>query len=234
MSKSKLGSRVLSSLLALLMIVSVLPVSAFAADMKAGTATVPGYNYEVRAKVTVTDGKISDVALSHDAEKDHPDSVIYANQAITGLKGKFDGISATDKDAILAVDTVSHATITSEAYKEAVVKALGLNTVDLTFGSANKALEPGMYVVPISLRMADKHESESKACSAFPATGRLYVAEDGSAVLETAMKSVTIGPISDMAYGVTYYKEDNYTSKEYPVTEMETNTFLLQKMWKCD
>ena len=226
MSTSKWSSRVLSALLALVMVVSLVPAAAFAADVRVGKAGIAFGSeeaYQVTAKVTVTDGRIQDVAMSHDAAaKGHENSVGYADKAIAGLKGKFDGISADDRKAVLAVDTVSGATMTSEGLKQAVLNALDLDKADLTFGSSNKELQPGVYTVPISLRMADKHESESKAGSAFPAMGRLTVSDDGTAVLEAGMQAVNMGPISDMAYNVTYYKEDNYTSEEYPVTVLET------------
>ena len=226
MTTSKWSSRLLSALLAMVMVVSLVPAAAFAADVRVGKAGISFGSkeaYQVTAKVTVTDGKIQDVAMSHDAAaKGHDSSVSYANDAIAGMKGKFDGISATDRKAILAVDTVSGATMTSEGLQQAVLNALGLDQVDLTFGSANKELQPGTYNVPISLRNCDKHDKPSNAGGAFPAMGQLTVAEDGSAVLEMAMQSVTIGPITDMAYDVKYFKEDNYTSEMYDVTVLET------------
>ena len=182
-------------------------------------------SYGVDAEVTILDGKISDVVLNHSAKEDgHESSVSYADAA-KAMNEKFKGLAVDDKAGIEGLDAVSGATVTSDAYKEAVLKALGLyKPADLTFGSGNKELKPGVYNVPISLRHAVKHQNPSAAVDAFPAMGKLTVAEDGTATLETTLNAVKKAGLLDMAYDIKVYQEDNYTSEAKPVEVLETVT----------
>ncbi len=182
-----------------------------------------GRNYDTYAKVTVKGDVITGVELSHDAAEKYPDSLNYAEMAREGMQDKFTGKSATDKAVIESIDAVSGATGTSEGFKKAVLNALGLDkTPGFEFGSAKTKLLPGTYTVPISLRNASQHETASVAGGAFAPTAKLTVNEEGTAVLEARMQSVSMGPIKDLAYNVNYYKEDNYTSQDYPVNIVET------------
>lgn len=188
-------------------------------EVKTGVADVAFSGdkaYEVTAEVSVLDGKIVDVKLSHNAAAaGHQSSASYADKAMA-MADKFTDLSATDKAAIEAVDTVSGATTTSQSYKTAVLKALGLyqppKPADFTFGSANTELKPGTYVLPVSLRNADKHENASVAMGAFAPNATLTVDEQGTATVVVEMQAVEMGPIRDMAYNVKIYQEDNYTS----------------------
>ena len=199
-------------------------------EVKNGSADVafgPEKAYGVTAAVSVLDGKITGVELNHDAAASgHENSVSYADNA-KAMAAKFTGLATNDKTAIEAVDVVSGATVTSNAYKEAVLKALGLyvapKPADFTFGSANTELKPGEYQVPVSLRNAGKHESSSMAAGAFPALATLTVAEDGTATLTTNMQAVTVADIQDMAHSVLIYQEDNFlTEKTVAATVLET------------
>ena len=190
---------------------------------KAEVAFGPEKAYDVTAAVSVLGGKIVQVELGHNAaESNHASSKPYADKAMTMADG-FKNLSVKDKAAISAVDGVTGATVTSDAYRAAVLNALKLDTpTDLSFGSAGTEIQPGTYNVPIALRHADKHGTPSNAAAAFPAMGKLTVAEDGTATLETIVQPVTIGPITDMAYNVLVYQEDNYTSKTVPATILES------------
>ena len=225
--KKSLFKRAMSTMLASAMVFGTLGQSAFAigtpAKIVKGTAAVE-YGYDVQAEVTVTDGKIEDVNLTYD-EPDDSYSKECADKAVKGMKSKFIGLSETDKAAIEGVDAVATATFTSNAYKEAVINALGLDqSADFTFGSHSKELKPGVYTVPISLRHYIKHDKPSAAETAFPAMGRLTVAEDGSAVLETRLQSVQKGPIVDMAYDVKVYQGDSIEASLKDVDILETMT----------
>ena len=95
---------------------------------------------------------------------------------------------------------------------------------DLFFGSSNTKLEPGTYVVPISLRHAAKHQNPSAAVDAFPAVGLLTIDELGTATLETVMNPVNKAGLVDMAYDIKVYQEDNANSATKDVTVVETVT----------
>ena len=182
-------------------------------------------SYGVDAEVTILDGKISDVVLNHSAKEDgHESSVSYADAA-KAMNEKFKGLAVDDKAGIEGLDAVSGATVTSDAYKEAVLKALGLyKPADLTFGSGNKELKPGVYNVPISLRHAVKHQNPSAAVTAFPATATLTVAKDGTATLETTLNPVKKAGLVDMAQNIKVYQEDNFNSATKEVTILESLT----------
>ena len=229
MRERRLSSRILSIVLAFTMIITLIPQISFGADsniqVKQGSAEVKfgtSKAYDVNAEVTVEKDKITNVVLSHNAaESGHEDSVSFAEQAKEiGNRLKNTG---ADKESIKGVDAVSGATITSEAYKTAVLNALGMNVEkDFTFGSGNTVLEPGVYRVPVSLRHVDRHEDESMAASAFPSTVKLIINEDGTGTIEAEMKAVEKANLRDMAQNIKVYQGNNTSSETKDVTIMET------------
>ena len=91
-------------------------------------------NYSVTAQVTVKDGQISDVDIKG---TDFKGSYINENQAylnravngignIKGMKDKLTGLYVNDADKLNNLDTVSGATYSSNAIKQAVMSALGV------------------------------------------------------------------------------------------------------------
>ena len=82
--------------------------------------------YDVNVKLTVKDGKLSDITVSPENGYDS-DNDSYFNKAYNkskGIKTKLEGQAATE-ETINSWDTVSGATRTSTAVKEAALKALG-------------------------------------------------------------------------------------------------------------
>lgn len=82
--------------------------------------------YDVNVKLTVKDGKLSDITVSPENGYDSNNDS-YFNKAYNkskGIKTKLEGQAATE-DTINSWDTVSGATRTSGAVKEAALKALG-------------------------------------------------------------------------------------------------------------
>lgn len=82
--------------------------------------------YDVNVKLTVKDGKLSDITVSPENGYDS-DNDSYFNKAYNkskGIKTKLEGQAATE-ETINSWDTVSGATRTSSAVKEAALKALG-------------------------------------------------------------------------------------------------------------
>ena len=216
MYKKNFASRLFSIVVIVAMVFTIIPQSAMAASgeisVVEGIANVKNYEYQVTAEVSILDGKISKVKLSHNAmEAGEPDSVSYADVA-KAMETSFVGKNISERSEIEGVDVVTGATITSDAYKSAVLNALGYEeeAVDLTFGSANKELMPGTYKVPVSLKNATAHDKPSNAAGAFPAMATLTINEDGTAVITSDIKPVTIGPITDMAYDIKYYLADSY------------------------
>lgn len=225
-------------IVAIVMVITMMPQGAFAASETVNVGTskvVKGVSevafgnskaYDVNAEVNIVDGKIKNVTLGHNAkESGHENSVSFADKA-KAIAESFVGKGIDDRSGIEGVAAISGATVTSDAYKKAVLDALGYNepAKKFTFGSNKVELAEGEYVLPIALQHATHHEKPSNAASAFPETVTLKVEKDGSAIITTNMKPVSIGSISDMAYDVKYYLEDGVTGTPTDVTVVEETT----------
>lgn len=115
-------------------------------------------NYSVTAQVTVKDGQISDVVLEG---TDFKGSYINENQAylnravngmgsIKGMKEKLTGLYINDTDKLNNLDTVSGATYSSNAVKQAVMKALGMEIYQEVLPDVpEKKPEAGTYRITV-------------------------------------------------------------------------------------
>lgn len=115
-------------------------------------------NYSVTAQVTVKDGRISDVVLEG---TDFKGSYINENQAylnravngmgsIKGMKEKLTGLYINDTDKLNNLDTVSGATYSSNAVKQAVMKALGMEIYQEVLPDVpEKKPEAGTYRITV-------------------------------------------------------------------------------------
>ena len=120
------------------------------------TATVDGYYYDLTVDFTVEDGVITSVTVSSEElyNGEHDDSQVYYDYAVLILESSLLGVSAT-ADGLSGVDTVSGATMTSDAIINAIISALGLDesndaevtleaeatySVDITFKAAAHSL----------------------------------------------------------------------------------------------
>lgn len=112
--------------------------------------------YKVNANVTVTNGQISDVELGG---SDFSGSKVSENEAylakaingtskLKGMKSKLIGLYDTDADAINDLDVVSGATYSSNAIKEAVMNALGIELKQEVIPEAPEAVPAaGTYTI---------------------------------------------------------------------------------------
>lgn len=134
-------TKTLTAMVAASMVVGLCPATAFAAGSDAladkiytGTAHVVNNpddeneweEYDVSVDLTVTDGKFSDITVTPDSHYDEEESGSYFNKAVSkskGFKTLLEGKDATE-DTINGWDTVGGATRTSEAVKEAALKAV--------------------------------------------------------------------------------------------------------------
>ncbi|MCC8029686.1 MAG: FMN-binding protein, partial [Lachnospiraceae bacterium] len=155
MRKRKFSAKVLSGALAAAMAVSMLPAvpalavtgSQVAAD---GTYTSLSHDvisndedweedYAVTVSLTVEDGVFSDITVTPNESYDSDVNGTYFEKAYSktkGIKTLLEGQPATE-DTVNGWDTVSNATITSTAVKEAALEAIG---------SAAEAAEEYVYV----------------------------------------------------------------------------------------
>lgn len=145
MNNKRVRTKAMAMAVAAAMAVELCPVTAFAVtgDQVAADGTYEGTaqavsdsywnSYNVSAKVTVKDGKIETVEVTpqegYASEEDNEENESYFNKAysgtakVAGMKTKLENQDAT-QNKIAQVDTVSHATRTSTAIKNAVLTAL--------------------------------------------------------------------------------------------------------------
>ncbi|MCD7982148.1 MAG: FMN-binding protein [Clostridiales bacterium] len=141
MRKRKFSAKLLSGGLSAAVALSVMPVSALAVTGSQvaadGTYTSSAYecisddedweeDYTVTVSLTVEDGVFSDITVTTNDAYDPDVNGTYLTKATTksnGIVTKLTGEAATE-DTISAWDTVSNATITSTAVKEAALEAI--------------------------------------------------------------------------------------------------------------
>ena len=158
-------------------------------------------NYNVTSQVTVKDGRITDVALAgNDFKGTHADdNQMYLSKAINGLgstkgmKEKLTGLYMNDAQKLNDLDTVSGATYSSNAIKNATMNALGVKIEQEVIPDApTEKPAPGLYYI------------EMKKVGAY-----LRVDNDGKMWLTYKMVSGTTGePLYVLGYNGYYPNGD--------------------------
>lgn len=173
-------------------------------------------NYNVTSQVTVKDGRITDVSLAgNDFKGTHADdNQMYLNKAINGLgstkgmKEKLTGLYMNDAQKLNDLDTVSGATYSSNAIKNATMNALGVKIEQEVIPDApTEKPVPGLYYI----EMKDRTDvvdhglvGESKKAGAY-----LRVDNDGKMWLTYKMVSGTTGePLYVLGYNGYYPNGD--------------------------
>lgn len=190
-------------------------------------------NYSVTAQVTVKDGQISDVVLEG---TDFKGSYINENQAylnravngmgsIKGMKEKLTGLYSNDTDKLNNLDTVSGATYSSNAVKQAVMKALGMEIYQEVLPDVpEKKPEAGTY--RITVRGRTDMSDHKLLGSSDKADAVLRVDTKGKMWLTYKMVSGDPGePLWVLGYN-GYYPGNNTSGK----LSMDGVTFSTEKM----
>ena len=190
-------------------------------------------NYSVTAQVTVKDGQISDVVLEG---TDFKGSYINENQAylnravngmgsIKGMKEKLTGLYINDTDKVNNLDTVSGATYSSNAVKQAVMKALGMEIYQEVLPDVpEKKPEAGTY--RITVRGRTDMSDHKLLGSSDKADAVLRVDTKGKMWLTYKMVSGDPGePLWVLGYN-GYYPGNNTSGK----LSMDGVTFSTEKM----
>ena len=190
-------------------------------------------NYSVTAQVTVKDGRISDVVLEG---TDFKGSYINENQAylnravngmgsIKGMKEKLTGLYINDTDKLNNLDTVSGATYSSNAVKQAVMKALGMEIYQEVLPDVpEKKPEAGTY--RITVRGRTDISDHKLLGSSDKADAVLRVDTKGKMWLTYKMVSGDPGePLWVLGYN-GYYPGNNTSGK----LSMDGVTFSTEKM----
>lgn len=190
-------------------------------------------NYSVTAQVTVKDGRLSDVVLEG---TDFKGSYISENQAylnravngmgsIKGMKEKLTGLYINDTDKLNNLDTVSGATYSSNAVKQAVMKALGMEIYQEVLPDVpEKKPEAGTY--RITVRGRTDISDHKLLGSSDKADAVLRVDTKGKMWLTYKMVSGDPGePLWVLGYN-GYYPGNNTSGK----LSMDGVTFSTEKM----
>ena len=190
-------------------------------------------NYSVTAQITVKDGQISDVVLEG---TDFKGSYINENQAylnravngmgsIKGMKEKLTGLYINDTDKLNNLDTVSGATYSSNAVKQAVMKALGMEIYQEVLPDVpEKKPEAGTY--RITVRGRTDISDHKLLGSSDKADAVLRVDTKGKMWLTYKMVSGDPGePLWVLGYN-GYYPGNNTSGK----LSMDGVTFSTEKM----
>ena len=190
-------------------------------------------NYSVTAQVTVKDGQISDVVLEG---TDFKGSYINENQAylnravngmgsIKGMKEKLTGLYINDTDKLNNLDTVSGAPYSSNAVKQAVMKALGMEIYQEVLPDVpEKKPEAGTY--RITVRGRTDMSDHKLLGSSDKADAVLRVDTKGKMWLTYKMVSGDPGePLWVLGYN-GYYPGNNTSGK----LSMDGVTFSTEKM----
>lgn len=173
-------------------------------------------NYNVTSQVTVKDGRITDVVLEgNDFKGSHADdNQMYLNKAINGLgstkgmKEKLTGLYMNDAQKLNDLDTVSGATYSSNAIKNATMNALGVKIEQEVIPDApSEKPAAGLYAIEIKDRTDVVDHGlvgESKKATAY-----LRVDNDGKMWLTYKMVSGTVGePLYVLGYNGYYPNGD--------------------------
>lgn len=190
-------------------------------------------NYSVTAQVTVKDGQISDVDIKG---TDFKGSYINENQAylnravngigsVKGMKDKLTGLYVNDTDKLNNLDTVSGATYSSNAIKQAVMSALGVEIYQEVLPDVPaKKPEAGTY--RITVRGRTDMSDHKLLGSSDKADAVLRVDTKGKMWLTYKMVSGDPGePLWVLGYN-GYYPGNNTSGK----LSMEGVTFSTEKM----
>lgn len=190
-------------------------------------------NYSVTAQVTVKDGQISDVVLEGTYFKGSyiNENQAYLNRAVNGMgsikgmKEKLTGLYINDTDKLNNLDTVSGATYSSNAVKQAVMKALGMEIYQEVLPDVpEKKPEAGTYRITVRGRT---DMSDHKLLGSFDkADAVLRVDTKGKMWLTYKMVSGDPGePLWVLGYN-GYYPGNNTSGK----LSMDGVTFSTEKM----
>ena len=174
--------------------------------------------YDVNASVSVEDGKISGVTVEGSgfggthADYNQIKLATAAEGMSENLKGKYD----TDQAGIYSVDTVSGATVSSEAIRNAVLTALDLEVPVEEIPEAPESVEAGTYTIEISniTDVVSHSLIENDRADAV-----LLVDENGTMELQYQMISSTEKEPLQVLGMNGYYKNNDRTSKSNLTTE---------------
>ncbi len=189
--------------------------------------------YNITSKVTVTDGRITDVELEGNGYggSHAEDNEMYVNKAINGtsstkgMKSKLIGLYMNDAQKLNDLDTVSGATYSSNAIKEATMNALGVTIEKEVIPDAPEEKPAAGYY---SITIKDRTDVVDHGLVGEEKKTTAYLRVDDSGKMWLSYKMVS-GSAKEPLYVLGYngYYPNGDTSQEL---SMEGVTYATEKM----
>ena len=142
--------------------------------------------YDIKTTVTYKDGEVTDFQAKGEnfegkyAEKNEN---VYLPKAINKIKDQIQGLDIKDQDAFDKVDTISGATTSASAIKNAVMESIGLTPKEEVLAPAPETVEEGTYEIQVKNTTNTVEHSLSAANSDNKVTATLKVDKNGKMTL---------------------------------------------------
>ena len=142
--------------------------------------------YDIKTTVTYKDGKVTDLQIkgeNFEGKYAEENENIYLPKAINKIKDQIQGLDITDQNSFDKVDTVSGATTSASAIKNAVMESLGLTSKEEVLAPAPETVEEGTYGIQMKNMTSTVEHSLSAANSENKVTATLKVDKNGKMTL---------------------------------------------------
>lgn len=142
--------------------------------------------YDIKTTVTYKDGKVTDLQIkgeNFEGKYAKENENIYLPKAINKIKDQIQGLDITNQNSFDKVDTVSGATTSASAIKNAVMESLGLTSKEEVLAPAPETVEEGTYGIQMKNMTSTVEHSLSAANSENKVTATLKVDKNGKMTL---------------------------------------------------
>ena len=132
------------------------------------------------------DGKVTDLQIkgeNFEGKYAKENENIYLPKAINKIKDQIQGLDITNQNSFDKVDTVSGATTSASAIKNAVMESLGLTSKEEVLAPAPETVEEGTYGIQMKNMTSTVEHSLSAANSENKVTATLKVDKNGKMTL---------------------------------------------------
>ena len=142
--------------------------------------------YDIKTIVTYKDGKVTDLMIAgenFEGSYAKQNEKTYLPMAIDKIKEQIIGLDITDQNAFDQVDTVSGATTSATAIKNAVMESVGLTIKQEVLAPAPETISAGRYEIKVKNATDTVEHSLSAANSENKVTATLNVDQNGKMTL---------------------------------------------------
>lgn len=181
--------------------------------------------YDIKTIVTYQDGKVTDLKVTGEKFEGNyakQNETIYLPMAIDKIKDQVIGLDIKDQDAFDQVDTVSGATTSATAIKNAVMESVGLTPKQEVLAPAPETVEEGTYEIQIKNTTDSIEHSLSATDSDNKVTATLKVDQNGKMTLSYPV--VSKEAIHVLAFNGYYHGSD--LTKEGSEEKKDTNDIV--------